>query len=69
MCRAQRLPRPPPSTPPLHPCRGLAGLSAESGRPAGRDPKYLAPPRPPGATLGGRDGGGGRTKAAKQTGS
>lgn len=48
MCRAQR-PRLPPSIPPC----SLPGLSAESGRSAGKDPKYLAPPRLPQGRLGG----------------
>lgn len=50
---ASRCPRLPLSIPPSIPPCSLPGLSAESGWSAGRDPKYLAPPRLPRGTLGG----------------
>lgn len=52
MCLAQGS-RLPPSVPPSIPSCSLPGLSAESGWSAGRDPKYLAPPRLPQGMLGG----------------
>lgn len=51
-CSAPSPPSQTPIPPSIPPC-SLPGLSAESGWSAGRDPKYLAPPRLPQGTLGG----------------